>query len=56
MNRGQIYLLQTSSFNIIQMTGDLCITRDCKLIGHHFGLGSGFKVQSSGLTALPFFP
>jgi len=27
------------------MTEDLYITRDCKLIGHQFGLGSGFKVQ-----------
>jgi len=24
---------------IIQMTGDLYITRDCKLIGHQFSLG-----------------
>ncbi|MEA3358656.1 MAG: hypothetical protein U9R17_04515 [Thermodesulfobacteriota bacterium] len=42
--------------HIIQSAGDLYITRDCKLIGHQFGLGSGFRVQSSGLTALHFFP
>ena len=30
---------------IIQMTKDLYITRDCKLIGHQFGLGSGFRVS-----------
>jgi len=42
------------------MTGDLYITRDCKLIGHQFGLGSGFPaesgIQSSRLTASRFLP
>jgi len=33
--------------HIIQMTGDLYIPGDCKLIWHQFGLGSGFKIQGS---------
>ncbi len=35
--------------HIIQLTGDLYIPRDCKLIGYQFGLG--YKVQPTTRTA-----
>ena len=50
-----IYLIYHSSglvIHIIQMTGDLYISLDCKLIGHQFGLGSGFRVNRLPLFTL----
>jgi len=38
------------------MTEDLYIPRDCKLIVHQFGLGSGFKIQGSEVNHFALFP
>jgi hypothetical protein len=42
--------------HIIQITGDLYIPQDCKLIGHQFGLG--YRVQGSRfrVNRFPLFP